>query len=348
MGDEQSVPAGSRCSGRQIGKTERSGPDTKKICEMSLKASIYIGVVIALGALALAHGLYFWHPHDFLRFFCYLALAIPASCLKVRLPGITGTMSVLFIFLLAGIVDLELPQTLVIGAVCVTVQSFWHARLRPRAVQVLFSVATLALTITATHFVYTVVPALSSPFRLAIAASVYFVVNTFPIALVIALTEGKSLREVWSTCYFWCFPYYLVGAAIVSAFSFVNRLLDWQAAVLILPVVYVIYRSYLLYLKQLETERKRAEEERQHAQEIAVLHAQAMEALSSLRVSEERLRIALASASIGTWDYNPVTRALHWDDRCKGRGDYRQMLPLVTILFSLECIPTIAHQLTKQ
>jgi hypothetical protein len=68
---------------------------------MSLKARIYIGSVIAFGAAALGHGLYFWHPRDLVRFFCYLALAIPASCLKVSLPKITGTISVLFIFLLA-------------------------------------------------------------------------------------------------------------------------------------------------------------------------------------------------------------------------------------------------------
>ena len=40
--------------------------------------------------------------------------------------------------------------------------------------------------------------------------------------MVISLTEKKSLRKVWSGCYLWCFPYYLVGADIVSAFSFGN------------------------------------------------------------------------------------------------------------------------------
>lgn len=271
---------------------KRSGPNAEKSCEMSLNARIYIAVVIALGAAALGQGLFVWVPRDVPHFLCYLALAIPASCLKVSLPRITGTMSVLFIFLLAGIVELGLPETLVMGVVCVTVQSFWHARSRPRAVHVLFSVATLAITITATHLVYGTLQFLSSPFRLAITASVYFVVNTFPIAMVIALTERKSLREVWSGCYFWCFPYYLVGAAIVSAFSSANRMLDWRAGVLILPVMYVVYRSYLLYLNQLQTERQRTEEERQHADEIAVLHAQAMEALSSSKQGEEALRRA--------------------------------------------------------
>lgn len=266
---------------------------------MSLKAKIYIGFVLALGAIALAHGLYLWAPHKLPRFFFYLAMAIPASCLKVPLPKITGTMSVLFIFLLAGIVELGLPETLVIGAICVIVQSFWHARLRVRAIHVVFSVATLALTITATHAVYAAVPFHSNAFRLAIAASVYFLVNTFPIAMVIALTEKKSLRQVWSGCYLWCFPYYLVGAAIVSVFALANRMLDWQAGILVLPVVYLVYRSYLLYLGQLQTQRKRAEDEcqradeqRRYTEEIAALHAQAMDALASSKQNEEALRRA--------------------------------------------------------
>ena len=49
-----------------------------------------------------------------------------------------------------------------------------------------------------------------------VAALVFFFANTLPISVVIALTEGKSSRKVWSECYFWSFPYYLVGAAAVG------------------------------------------------------------------------------------------------------------------------------------
>jgi two-component system cell cycle sensor histidine kinase/response regulator CckA len=257
---------------------------------MSLKARVYVGFVISIGAIALGYGLYPWEGPNLLRFLCYLALAIPASCLKVTLPGIRlGTMSVLFIFLLGGIVQLNLPETLVIGTVCVAAQSLWHSRFGARLVQVAFSVATIALAITATNFTYHAVPFLLGPFRLVMAVSVFFLVNTFPIAVVIALTEGKSLRHVWSSCYLWCFPYYLVGAGIVSAFSFYNRMSDWQAGILILPVVYVVYRSYQLYLNQLQGERQRAEEEHKHADEIAALHAQTVEALNSAMTANARL-----------------------------------------------------------
>ena len=49
--------------------------------------------------------------------------------------------------------------------------------------------------------------------KLMVTATVFFGMNTFPVAAAIALTERKSLRRVWRECYFWAFPYYLLGAA---------------------------------------------------------------------------------------------------------------------------------------
>jgi PAS domain S-box-containing protein len=257
---------------------------------------------MAIGGAALGNGLFHWQPAGMVRFICYLSLAVPASCLKVRLPGITGTMSVLFVFLLAGIVDLGLPETLLIGVICVVVQSFWHARLRPRPVQLVFSVANISSAIWISHFVFRwlagTAPFLEPPFRLSIAAAAFFVANTFPVAAVVALTERKSLREVWSNCYFWTFAYYLVGAAIVGVFGFANRMFDWQVSLLILPVVYVIYRSYGIYLDQLQTERRQAQEEHKHAEEVAVLHNRAVEALASAMAANAKLDAAIQASPL--------------------------------------------------
>ncbi len=41
------------------------------------------------------------------------------------------------------------------------------------------------------------------------------------------------------------------------------------------------------------------------------------EAIESLRESEERLRLVIESARIGTWDFDPADGTLLWDDRCK-------------------------------
>ena len=59
---------------------------------LSIQTKIFIGVTTSLGVVALGFALLHWHSDDLLRFFCYLAVAILASGLKVQLPGIDGTM----------------------------------------------------------------------------------------------------------------------------------------------------------------------------------------------------------------------------------------------------------------
>ena len=58
-----------------------------------------------------------------------------------------------------------------------------------------------------------------------------------------------------------------------------------------------------------------------HLELITTKLHQKMEALESVNArlvqSEERLRLALAGASIGIWDFSPATGKLHWDERCK-------------------------------
>jgi diguanylate cyclase (GGDEF)-like protein/putative nucleotidyltransferase with HDIG domain len=97
--------------------------------------------------------------------------------------------------------------------------------------------------------------------------------NTFPVAAAIALTEEKSLRQIWRESYFWSFPYYLLGAGMAGAASAINRYLGWAWALLAVPVVYLIYRSYYLYLGRVEDEKK-------HAEEMASLHLRTIEALA--------------------------------------------------------------------
>ncbi len=41
------------------------------------------------------------------------------------------------------------------------------------------------------------------------------------------------------------------------------------------------------------------------------------QAEEALRQSEDRLRLTMESAELGTWDFNPITNVLKWDDQCK-------------------------------
>ena len=97
--------------------------------------------------------------------------------------------------------------------------------------------------------------------------------NTGSIATVISLTEGKRLTKIIVDCYFWSFPYYLVGAGIAGVIGWFNRTFYWETSLLLVPAIYVIYRSYRLYLGKLEDEKR-------HVEEMASLHLRTIEALA--------------------------------------------------------------------
>ncbi len=251
---------------------------------LSLATKLFVGITATIGTVTLAFALSHWQSHDLTRFLCYLLIALLASGLKVQLPGIDGTMSVNFLFILLGVLELSLPETLVIGCAATLMQSVWQTRNRLDPVKVLFNVAGMmanagALTYLSYHWL-TAHIAFNKPILLMVAALVFFFSNTLPISVVIALTEAKSARKVWSECYFWSFPYYLVGAAAVGLVGLINGSAGWQTSLLVLPLIYWVYRSYRLYLGRLEAEKDRVEIEKRHVEEMASLHMRTIEALA--------------------------------------------------------------------
>src|SRR5665213_1499173 len=83
----------------------------------------------------------------------------------------------------------------------------------------------------------------------------------------------SRLRQIWQKWHKWSLPYYFVGGGIAAVICLCDRHLGWQIAVLALPVAYVIFRSYRLYLGKLGSEKL-------HAEELAALHLRTIEALA--------------------------------------------------------------------
>src|SRR5579872_3401121 len=252
-------------------------PVEQKYQDMPLQARIYVGSVCVAGTLITTGALSQWNPHNLTRALCFLVVSAIASALKVTLPTITGTMSVNFLFILIGIVELDLPSTLIIGCTGSLIQCLWKSKTKPKPFQVIFNTAAMATSVAASYYVYhaqmAAMPSDANPVRLGITACVFFLMNTIPVAAAIAITEGKSLTRIWYDCYFWCFPYYLGGASIAWILSVLSRQTNWHASLVLIPVIYFIYRSYRTYLGRLE-------DEKVHVEEMAALHLRTIEALA--------------------------------------------------------------------
>src|SRR5438094_6041491 len=149
---------------------------------MPSQAKAYIALVIAAGTLLSLLAAGSWSSVNLRPFAIYLGLAALASALKVRIPGMEGTISPNFVFLLLGMVALQFSQVAVISLAAALVQSLWASAKRPRLLQVAFSAAALVLSSAlANKFAHLVLAGSSTDSAVVcviLAGSIYFPVNS--------------------------------------------------------------------------------------------------------------------------------------------------------------------------
>jgi hypothetical protein len=215
-------------------------------------AKIYIALIASVATAALTVAVYRWNPENFGHFVLFFALAMVASAMKIRLPGFKTTISINFVFILIGIALFSFGETVLIGLGGALVQSLWKTQSRPRLVQVLFNAACLTVCAAAAFWTSRAVPAklgLSSiAVTIVVGACAYVLLNTGLVSLVITLAEQRSLRETWSSCYEWTFPYFLVGAAIAGLASAAGHRTNWGVTLLVVPVMYFVYVYYRMHI----------------------------------------------------------------------------------------------------
>jgi putative nucleotidyltransferase with HDIG domain len=244
----------------------------------SIGARVFIAAMCLAGLVCFGLGFSHWQSSDPVKFACYLIAALLASPLKVTLPGIDATLSVNFLFTLLGILELGLPETLLIVLACTVGQAFLGSRKHQlKFVQFAFNWSQLTVSGAIAYGAYKLIAIYllhaPGPLALLIAAVTLFGCNTAAMSTIIGLTEDKPIYKVWNDSYFWSFPYYMVGAAAAGLVHFLNAHIGWQSSLLVLPPIYLMYRSYRLYFGKLESEKK-------HAEQVSNLHLRTIEALA--------------------------------------------------------------------
>jgi putative nucleotidyltransferase with HDIG domain len=243
----------------------------------SIGARAFIAAMAAAACACFVPAFFHWQPSDPVKFICYLIAASLASSLKVVLPGVESTLSVNFLFTLMGILELGLPETVAIGLANTLTQSYWRPTRQVKPVQLLFNLSQVTVSSTAAYGAYklVVIYVLHAPGPLALlaAAIVHFACNTAAMSTIIGLTEDKPIASVWGEFHLWLLPYYMVGAAVAGLVNFLNKHIGWQSSLLVLPPIYLLYRSYRLYLGKLEAEK-------QHVEQVSSLHLRTIEALA--------------------------------------------------------------------
>ena len=181
---------------------------------MSKQARAYWLLVVGAGVCLSASILSRWHPTDAeLRpLGLYILAAIATSRFKVRLPGIFSTLSMNYVFVIAGLCDLDLGAGLLIGFASVLGQTFLKFKKCPQWHHIVFNLSQISLAVSAASICiehlklssvdpYGMVPIVG-------ASLAYFLVNTLVLSGMIGITAKKGIFGTWRESLLWTSPQY--------------------------------------------------------------------------------------------------------------------------------------------
>ena len=241
---------------------------------MALRVKVLIGFMLLLGACSVRWSAHY-PGHAWLRFAVYLVAVMLSSGMKVAMPKGDGTASVNFPFILLGIVQLSPGQTIAMAALSVLAQCRFKVIKSFTLVQVAFNVAN---TVTATAIAWAVfdfatrLHAELAP-ALSIAAVAYFLANTIPVAMVIGWLQGENPIHLWRQEFPWYLPFYLVGAILAAGANLISVKVGWTTSLLLIPVIYTIFRAYQTQMATIRARQK-------HLEETEALHLRTIEGLA--------------------------------------------------------------------
>jgi diguanylate cyclase (GGDEF)-like protein/putative nucleotidyltransferase with HDIG domain len=250
---------------------------------LPLRARLYVTAVVGLGAILFFSRLAFIRVDQPLLFLLLTLLSSAAAALKVKLPLTSGgsTMSVSYAVDFASLLALGSDATMVVAASSAFAQSHLNnKRERSPLHRTLFNIASLVVTVQGAGLAFRLLAhagpenALTTMARpLVGAATVYFLLNTGLIATAISLSSNERISTTWYTNFLWSAPSYFVGAGTAALALWLIAHAGWWVTPLTFAPVYLMYRTYKLYMG-------RVEDEQRHVQQTSDLHLATIEALA--------------------------------------------------------------------
>jgi hypothetical protein len=229
---------------------------------LPIKAKVMIGMVAVASLCALSFGVVRWQSQAWPQLVLLLAAAALSSRFKVKLPGMTSSMSGNLPVILLGVTQLGLFASLLVAITAAVAQSYTSGGNKTKPVQFLFNACTLlnaaGLAYVAYHSQLFAGRATAHTMSLVLAAATYFLANTAPVASIIGLTEGGNPFALWHKIFLWSFPNYVIGAgltAIVSTFTTPSGLATVAA---LTAVLFGVYQSYKVYVGSADQMQPRA------------------------------------------------------------------------------------------
>lgn len=217
--------------------------------KLSITAKLFIALMLLSGAAVLLNGLLHLRPAGPVQFAAYFVLGIAASRLKVRLPGVHGTMSVNLPFFLIAATQLSVSEALLIAFCGSIAQSVPASKVAFSPVRMAFNSAVVTSAVALSAFTFRTMMDHGAALSLGIAAAsaAFFIANTLPVAIVLWLAEAARPARTWLEIADLTIPYYVLSAGVVAIVCGARNPGAWTMALILFATMYLIYTSYRRY-----------------------------------------------------------------------------------------------------
>jgi putative nucleotidyltransferase with HDIG domain len=248
-------------------------------------ARFYVLLVIVAGATVISDSVHrlFVDPISN-RWLVLALLTLLTASFNLKVPSINAYISVSEAFVFASVLFFGTPAGTATVVVECLVMALWIRTPGRATYRVLFNLAAPSVAIwTSGHAFYllsgiqpyskafTPLPTLFLPF-LAFTA-LYFLVNSWLVALAVALEKQQSPVSVWWKNFAWLSVNYFSGAYVAALIVTYTKQLDFSALAIIVPLLVVSYITF-------RTAIGRAEDSYHHLAELNRLYLSTIETLA--------------------------------------------------------------------
>src|SRR2546423_7318593 len=130
-------------------------------------------------------------------------------------------------------------------------------------------------------------------------AVVQYLVNSLLVAANSALTTEEAIWRSWSRNFLWTSITYFAGASAAGIVARFIGNIGFFAFSATIPIMAIVYFTYLTYMKNVEVAAAQAEQARRHVEELNRHIAEQERISKALRETEEHFRNAFDYAAIG-------------------------------------------------
>src|ERR1041385_4977169 len=308
---------------------------------------VYVWSLMMMGVAITLVSLYQLPFHDLdARFFFLCLMVIASSLIAIRIPRVSGRITVADTFIFLGMLMYGGAAAILLSA------------LEGIAVTVIISkkpqvfILNSAILATSTFFTSTVLNLVFGPparlsangfsskffYAICVMGFVQYIANTTLISLEKAPKINESVWNTWRTYYLWTSVTYFAGASAAGIIAILMRTYGFYAVIATVPIVLIVCFTYQTYLKNIEVSVAQTEAARRHVEELSryvqeLQHSE--EARAQLLLRAERARTEAEAANrikdefLATLSHElrtPLTSLLAWSSVLVDSVDDRDML----------------------